>query len=82
MKLSIYSLKKIVYEGEADSVNMQTVGGEITVLNNHRPLLSMLTEGVLKITANGQEQFFQVKSGFVEVKEDNSVRLLVEEVTE
>lgn len=81
MHLSIYSLKKVLFEGEAEAVNVKTVGGEITVLDNHRPLLSMLATGVLTVRAQGAEKFFEVKSGFIEVMPENAVRLLVDEAS-
>ncbi len=80
MKLSVYSLKKILYQGEASSINCQTVSGEITILEHHRPLLSMLKEGVLRILdGKKQEHFLPVKSGFLEVNKDSQVRMIVEE---
>ena len=50
MRISIYSLKKVLFDGEAESINCETASGQITVLNGHRPLISMLTKGTLKIT--------------------------------
>ncbi|HEY4526058.1 MAG TPA: F0F1 ATP synthase subunit epsilon [Candidatus Paceibacterota bacterium] len=80
MKLSVYSLKKILYRGEASSINCQTVSGEITILKHHRPLLSMLKRGALKILDDKkQEHFVPVKSGFLEVNKDGQVRMIVEE---
>ncbi len=79
MRVAVYSLQKMLYEGEATSVNAKTLAGEITVLDHHRPLISMLTEGAVRVTdaANG-DQWFNVKGGFLEVEPGNSVRLLVE----
>jgi len=80
MKLSIYSLKKVLYQGEAVSVNCKTAAGEITVLDHHRPLLSLLQKGVLKILdGKKQEHFLPVKSGFLEVNKNNQVRMLIDE---
>jgi len=40
----------------------------------------MISAGILKVVDNaGQELFFPVKSGFLEVKEGNQVRCIVEE---
>ena len=39
MKLSIYSLKKVLFQGEARLLNCKTIMGEITVLDNHELLL-------------------------------------------
>ncbi len=79
MKLSIYSLKKILFQGEAESINCKTASGEITVLEHHRPLISVLKEGVIKIIdKDKKEHYIPVNSGFLEVKSSNA-RLLVDE---
>jgi F-type H+-transporting ATPase subunit epsilon len=80
MKLSIYSLKRTLYESQAKSINCQTQAGEITILDYHQPLISMLKEGVIKIIDNNnKEQYVNAKSGFLEVKPDNEARFIVEE---
>jgi F-type H+-transporting ATPase subunit epsilon len=80
MKLSVYSLKRTLFEGAAVSVNCPTEVGEITVLDNHRPLITILKTGTMKVVdAEGKEHYFPVKDGFVEVKTGNQVRCIVEE---
>ena len=80
MKLSIYSLKNILFQGNASSLNCKTVMGEITVLDNHETLITVLSAGVAKIIdENKKEQFFEIKSGFLEVKPGNEVRCIVEQ---
>ncbi|MEK7540984.1 MAG: F0F1 ATP synthase subunit epsilon [Patescibacteria group bacterium] len=80
MKLSLYSLKKILFQDEAESLNCKTVMGEITVLDNHETLITVLAAGIVKITDNREKQhFFPIKSGFLEVKTGNEVRCIVEE---
>ena len=79
MKLNIYSLKNVLYHGEASAVNCKTTSGEITVLDHHRPLISVLPKGVVKVTdAEQKDRYFEVASGFLEVKDTNEARLLVE----
>ena len=84
MKLSVYSLKKILFQGQAKLLNCKTMIGEITILDNHETFIGVLTQGVMRIvekpfgTAQGMELFFEVKSGFLEVKQGNEVRCLVE----
>lgn len=80
MKLSVYSLKNILFQGEAELLNCRTVMGEITVLDNHETFIGVLAMGVMKvIDKNKKEHFFSIKSGFLEVKEGNEVRCMVEE---
>jgi len=80
MKLSIYSLKKILFQGDIKLLNCKTAVGEITVLEHHSPLLGIIKQGVMKIVdLSGQENFFPVKSGIIEVRSNNETRCLVEE---
>jgi ATP synthase F1 epsilon subunit len=79
MKLSIYSLKKVLYSGDAELINCKTKSGEITILDHHRPLLSALAPGVIKIVdKNKKEEYITASSGFVEIK-NNVGRILVNE---
>ena len=80
MKLSVYSLKNILFQGEASSLNCKTVMGEITVLDNHETLITVLSAGVVKIVDEKKKDvFFPIRSGFLEVKPGNEVRCIVEQ---
>ena len=80
MKLSIYSLKNILFQGDALSLNCKTVMGEITILDNHETLITVLSAGVMKVVdKEKKEYFFEIKSGFLEVKPSNEVRCIVEQ---
>ena len=80
MKLSVYSLKNILFQGEPQLLNCKTVMGEITVLDNHETLITVLSAGVVKvIDENKKEHFFEINSGFFEVKPGNEVRCIVEQ---
>ncbi len=79
MKLGIYNLKKVIFQGEIESLTLRTVAGEITILPHHRPLLTMFAEGVIKIVdSSHKEQFLPVVSGFLEVSSNNEVKCIVE----
>jgi ATP synthase F1 epsilon subunit len=80
MQLGVYSLEKVLYHGEATSVNCNTKKGEITILDHHEALISLLDKGTVKILdANKQEHYIQVNSGFLEVNSHNETKILVEE---
>jgi len=80
MKLSIYSLKNVIFQGNASLLNCHTMMGEITVLDKHEALISVLTAGLIRIIdENKKENFFPIKSGFLEVKPDSEVRCIVEQ---
>lgn len=82
MNLSIYSLTNVAFQGEAISINCKTTSGEITVLDHHRPLLAVLAEGVISIIdRQKKEHYIQAKAGFLEVRDDNGVRCIIERVS-
>jgi len=65
MKLSVYSLKNIIFQGEASLLNCKTSLGEITVLDNHETLITVLVEGIIKIIdSNKKEHFFPINQDF------------------
>ncbi len=69
MHVRIDSLRGILFESDAESLTVGTKSGEITVLPNHRSLVTSLRPGAAKVVdANGDEKYFEVKSGFLEVK--------------
>jgi F0F1-type ATP synthase epsilon subunit len=80
MKLSIFSLKKVLFQGEAELLNCKTAMGEITILDNHETFIGVLKPGTIKIVdKNQKDHFFEVISGFLEVKENNEARCLVDQ---
>ncbi len=80
MKLSIYSLKKVLFAGEATLLNCKTLMGEITILDNHEHFIGVLTPGVIKVVDSTKtDHFFEVTSGFLEVRQGNEVRCMVEQ---
>lgn len=80
MHIGVYSLRKVLYQGEAGSINCQTAMGEITILEHHRPLVSILRKGVIKILdKEKKEHYIPVVSGFLEVRSGDEAKFLVEE---
>ena len=80
MQIGIYSLEKVLFQGVAREVNCRTRSGEITILDHHEPLISLLARGTVKvIDENGQASFFPVASGFLEINSHDEVKILVEE---
>jgi len=76
MKITIYSLKGIKFEGEAQSLNVKTRSGEITVLNHHLPLITLLEKGSAKIGLEEGVQEIEINSGFLEMDDRNNLSVL------
>ena len=78
MQVTILSLRKIEYQGQAVSLNVKTTSGEITVLNHHLPLVTTLESGRIILTDNdGQKITFPVNGGFLEVAEGNKLTAFI-----
>lgn len=78
LHLTITTPERIVLESEVSSVNVPTVDGEIGLLPDHVPLVSLLAPGELHaVTPAGEEQVMAVSGGFIEVR-DNAVVILAD----
>lgn len=79
MKLTILNIKEIIFESEVKSVNLKTQAGELTIMDNHRPLVSLLAKGEASILRNdGKEELISINSGFLEMSPQNTLTLLVD----
>lgn len=79
MKLSIYSIQSTLFDGVAEKLIAKTAMGEITVLDNHLPLVTIL-EGphVEIIDTRGERNTIAIRSGFLEVRPESEVVILAE----
>lgn len=78
LHLTITTPERVVLESEVSSVNVPTVDGEIGLLPDHIPLVSLLAPGELRaVTTAGEEQVMAVSGGFIEVR-DNAVVILAD----
>lgn len=78
MKLEILSPVRSLFKGEVDVITLPGTLGSFTILKDHAPLISSLTEGVVRyVTKDGKENELPIKRGFIEVKQ-NDVSVCVE----
>jgi F-type H+-transporting ATPase subunit epsilon len=68
IRCEIVSQDRLVWEGDADLVNIPGTDGEMGILPNHAPLLSTLKFGIINVRVGGVDQFFTVAGGVVEVQ--------------
>jgi F-type H+-transporting ATPase subunit epsilon len=79
MRVTVISPEAAVFDGEADAVVAPAFDGEIGILANHAPLMTVLGTGTLVIRAGGSTRRFVVRGGFLQVVQ-NTVRVLAEHV--
>ncbi|MBI4993149.1 MAG: ATP synthase F1 subunit epsilon [Candidatus Magasanikbacteria bacterium] len=78
LKFKIATPEKVVYENEILQVSLPTAMGEITILPNHIPLVSIVQAGELKIKDKDGEQVVAVSAGFLEIRPNNEVVILAD----
>jgi F-type H+-transporting ATPase subunit epsilon len=78
MNLKIISQTKTLYEGEADSVSLNTSEGEIQILPSHSDLISTLDLGEIKHTKDGESSSIVINGGLLTVSK-NSILILANE---
>ncbi len=77
IRLQILSPEKLILDTKCSKVGLPGSMGKFTVLKDHCALMSPLVSGSIVYAAGGQEAEIAVRSGFVEVK-DNQVTACVE----
>lgn len=78
LQVELVAADRLVWSGEAKMVIARTTEGDIGVLPNHAPLLSLLVDGVVDVqTAEGERWVAAVEAGFLSVA-DNRVSILSE----
>jgi F-type H+-transporting ATPase subunit epsilon len=71
--LEIVTPEKLAYQGEVDSVQLPGSEGELGVLPHHAPLVSTLGAGELRLRTGGEDEFFAIVGGFLQVLPDKVV---------
>jgi F-type H+-transporting ATPase subunit epsilon len=68
IRCEIVSQDRTVFQGDVDIVILPGVAGEMGILPNHAPVLTILKYGVIKIRQGGMEELFAVAGGMAEVQ--------------
>jgi len=76
-QLEIVTPEASIYADEVDSVILPAHEGEMGVLPNHAPLVTLLSAGELRITKGNKTQVLAVGEGLVEVT-GTSTRILTD----
>ena len=77
LKVSVISPERVLFEGEAASVVAPAFDGEVGILENHAPMMTLLGSGSLRLSGGGADRAFNIEGGFLQVV-DNTVRVVTE----
>ena len=80
MRDKILNLRGVVYEGEVKSANVKTLSGEITILDHHRPMISILAaRGKIRLESQaGEKSEYEAPSGFLHLNPVGELAILVD----
>lgn len=79
LTVSLISPERVLFEGEVDSVVAPAFDGEVGILEQHAPMMTLLGRGELRLsggTSSGARFF--VEGGFLQVADDR-VRVVTEQ---
>lgn len=77
LNVSIASPERILFEGEAWSVEIPGVAGAFRVLPGHTGLVSQLDVGIVTLyNSDGKQTKYAIDMGFVEIKDDKVIVLV------
>ena len=81
LKVSVISPEALLFEGEAAAVVAPAFDGEVGILENHAPMMTLLGKGELRLGSGGSgrsaDRRFNIDGGFLQVV-DNTVRVVTE----
>jgi len=75
MNLEILTPEKSIYKGEASLVQLPGIDGLFEILNNHAPLISVLSSGKIKVKVDDDFKYFEINGGVVEVMNNKTLVL-------
>jgi F-type H+-transporting ATPase subunit epsilon len=78
MQVELVAADRLVWSGEAKMVIARTTEGDVGILPNHSPLLSLMVQGIVDVTTSDNETWIAaVDAGFLSVA-GNRVSILSE----
>ena len=77
MQLKIITHERIVFDGEAEELVIQTPNGQMGILKDHIPMTTVLDVGVTKAKVGDKEKFFATMGGVFQLK-DNVATILTD----
>jgi F-type H+-transporting ATPase subunit epsilon len=79
MQVTVISPEASMFDGEADAVVAPAFDGQVGILPNHAPFMTLLGEGTLTVRRAGTASRFSIRGGFLQVV-GNRVRVVTEHV--
>lgn len=73
----IVTPEKIVFKDEIDALSVPTIDGQITIMSDHIPIITMLKSGEITIKKGNDTTYLALSNGFLEVS-DNHIKIIAD----
>jgi ATP synthase F1 epsilon subunit len=80
LTVSVISPERVLFEGTVDAVKAPAFDGEVGILPQHAPMMTLLGKGELALGTGGSAGRFAIEGGFLQVVND-TVRVVTERAT-
>jgi F-type H+-transporting ATPase subunit epsilon len=80
LTVSVISPEAVLFQGTTESVVAPAYDGQVGILTDHAPMLTLLGSGELRLGVDAGRRF-HVEGGFLQVA-DNQVRVVTEKARE
>ena len=78
LHLKVVTPERVMFDEDITSVSLPTPDGQITVLPNHIPLVTMITPGELIVRAEKAQKISLVYGGFVYIEADGLITIMAD----
>lgn len=78
MYFSIVTPEGVVYEDNIERVTIPTTAGQITILPNHAPMVSVLQAGEMFVHKDGNVVALSVSTGMIEIRPSGEVYVMAD----
>jgi F-type H+-transporting ATPase subunit epsilon len=79
MRVTVISPEAAIFDGEADAVTAPAFDGQVGILPQHAPFMTLLGRGTLTVRTGSATRRFTVQGGFLQAV-NNTVRVVAEQV--
>jgi F0F1-type ATP synthase epsilon subunit len=79
MRIAIYSIEETLFEGEGTALIAKTPLGEISVLDNHLPMITQIMgPSVVILDNDNKKEVISIASGVLEIRPKSEAVILAE----
>ena len=76
LRCQIITQERVVFDEEVDTVIAPGIEGEMGILPQHVPLITVLDFGEIRVRRGSEEEFFAVGGGVLQVSNDQVIVLV------